>query len=186
VNGYVLKNRSREKRSDEKTGERNMFRQSLRSFLLLLFPLALWLTACSAPISGTSVTPTPRVAQGKVGEPLPVGATWVITLNSATISSGDSSYSPPAGKQLLIFDLSQRNRSSQAALTNGAADWGLRASGGSTFAVVKTDYGELPVESVQAGETSRGELVYEVPDSLHHFTLLFASGGSQAAWDISV
>jgi hypothetical protein len=185
VNGYAIKNRSREKRSDEKTGESNMFHQSLRSFLLLLFPVAVVLTACSAPISGPSVTPTPHMAQGKVGEPLPVGATWVITLNSATISSGDSSYTPAAGKVLLIFSLSQRNRSSQQAQTNGAADWSLRANG-NTFAVVKTAYGELPVGSVQPAETSEGDLVYEVPESIHRFTLTFMQGDNQATWDIAV
>jgi hypothetical protein len=71
---------------------------------------------------------------------------------------------------------------------NGAADWSLQDSAGTTFEVVKTAYGEMPVDQVEAGATSGGELVYEVPTDTHHFTLTFAptSGDGQNIWDISV
>lgn len=122
-----------------------------------------------------------------MGDHVSVGTTWVITINTVTPSSGDSSYTPPSGKHLLIFDISQQNRTSQTMTTGGAADWSLSDSTGTVFQVVKTAYGELPVESVEAEATSRGELVYEVPVSVDHLTLKFAplSGGDQAVWDIS-
>ena len=66
--------------------------------------------------------------------------------------------------------------------------WGLRDSAGTSFQVVNTAYGEMPVDCVEAGATSGGELVYKVPVSTHQFILTFAptTGGGQNVWDIPV
>jgi len=172
-----------------------------RRFLQLITSLCLLLlisvfSACvgggsaSPPVAGTQPDSTPVGTQShaKVGEQVAVGTTWLITITNVAPSSGDSSYTPPVGKQLLIFAISKHNQSSQAVSENGAADWSLRDSTGTPFQVVKTAYGEMPVDSVEAGATSGGELVYEVPVSTHQFTLTFAptSGGGQNIWDISV
>jgi hypothetical protein len=162
-------------------------------FLLLLISV---FSACasggsaSPPVTGTQPHSTPVGTQShaKVGEQVAVGTTWLITITNVSESSGDSSYTPPEGKQLLIFAISEQNRSSQAVSVNGAADWSLRDSAGTSFQVVNTAYGEMPVDSVVAGDTSSGELVYEVPVSTHQFILTFAPtvGGGQNIWDISV
>jgi len=160
--------------------------------LLLIFAFSACSSGGSAspPVTGTQPqsTPTCTQAHSKVGEQVTVGTTWLITVTSATPSSGDSSYTPPAGKQLLILAISEKNGGSQAASVKGAADWSLRDSAGASFQVVKTAYGEMPVESVAAGETANGELVYEVPIGTHQFILTFAptSGDGQNTWAISV
>ena len=123
-----------------------------------------------------------------MSERVAVGTTWLITVTKVSLSSGDNSYTPPEGKQLLVLSISEQNRSGQEAGVNGAADWKLQDGAGTSFQVVNTAYGEMPVDRVEAGGTSSGELVYEVPTSTHQFTLTFAptAGDGQNVWDISV
>ena len=170
------------------------FLQLIISLLFFLLLISVF-SACSGgtdsyPFTNTrpSSTPVSTPPPSKVGEQVEVGTTWLITVTNVSPSSGDDSYTPAEGKQLLIIAISEQNKSSQAASVNGAADWSLRDSAGTSFQVVKTSYGEMPVGGVPAGETSGGELVYEVPVSTHHFTLTFAStsGGGQNIWDISL
>lgn len=179
-----------------------MPRRFFLSITLILLLLVFVISACSdgpvsPPVTETQPLSTPTSALSsatptsephfRVGEQVAVGTTWVVTLSNVTPSSGDSSYTPPAGKQLLIFAISQQNRSSQAASVNGAADWSLRQSTGASFQAIKTDYGEMPIDNVEPGASSNGELVYEVPVSVHHFLLTFTptSGEDLRIWDIS-
>ena len=170
-----------------------MNRRFLQLITFLSLLLVFMISACSSgsassPLVDTrsSSTPTPE-SHFKVGEPVAVGATWVITVTNVSLSSGDSSYTPPQGKQLFLIAISQQNRSSQVASVSGAVDWSLQDSTGTSFQVIHSAYGEMPVENVEAGATSTGELVYEVPTSVGHLTLTFApaSGGDPKIWDLS-
>ncbi len=183
-----------------------MLRQLLRFMGLSIFVLPLLLVACAsdpaiAPVDNTqasstvtsaSETPTPTPTPEphyKVGEQVTVGTTWVITITNVSVSSGDSSYTPAEGKQLLLFAITEKNQSNQSASVKGAADWDLRDSNGNGYKVVKTAYGEMPVDNVAVGENATGELVYEVPDDVHTFVLTFGStsgGGGLKIWDISL
>jgi Domain of unknown function (DUF4352) len=143
----------------------------------------------STPVSTQAQsTPVSTPPPSKVSEQVAVGTTWLITLTKVSLSSGDNSYTPPEGKQLLVLSISEQNRSGQEASVNGAADWKLQDSTGASFKVVKTAYGEMPVDQVEAGGVSSGELVYEIPTSGHHFTLTFApmSGDGHNVWDVTV
>jgi hypothetical protein len=170
-----------------------MNRRFLQLITLSLLLLVFMISACSSgsassPVVDTrlSSTPTPEPLF-KVDEPVAVGTTWVITVTHVSLSSGDSSYTPPKGKQLFLIAISEQNRSSQVASVNGAVNWSLQDSTGTSFQVVHSAYGEMPVENVEAGATSTGELVYEVPTSVGHLTLTFApaSGDGPKIWDIS-
>lgn len=159
---------------------------------LLLLLLVFLFSACSngsvsSPVVDTrSSTPTPE-PHSKVGDQVAVGTTWVITVTGVTLSSGDSSYTPPEGKQLFIIGISEQNRSSQVASVNGAAGWSLQDNTGTAFQLVHSAYGEMPVENVEAGNTSTGDLIYEVPNSARQITLTFTptSEGGPKIWDIS-
>jgi hypothetical protein len=179
--------------------EENMFCQRLRALSAspralapLLFLLALGLASCSSPAGGTVATSTPSPISPtqeqlfQIGKPAPVGP-WVITITGAYLTSGDSSYTSPQGKTLLVFNISYQNRSNQTATMNGAAGWSLRDSSGMSFPVnTQSGYSSFRVESVAAGDNSSGELVFEVPQSVHHFILTYAptAGGSPATWEV--
>jgi hypothetical protein len=174
------------------------------SALLLVVPLLF--TACASSGSGNTPgqptativaqatstptlppMPTPR-PHYKVGDQVQIGDSWLVTITNATTSSGDSAYLPKEEDSYLVIDVTQQNQSSQALSVNSQAEWVLRDSMGQSYALVKTDYGEPPNGTIEAGASQQGQLVYEVPSSEHQFTLTFAPTGSseQAIWDIQV
>lgn len=171
------------------------------ALILLVAPVLLMACGASSPASGqpgTTVrspatntvppaTPTP-VPHFTIGDQVQIGDTWTVTVTDATISSGDSISTPQPGNKYLILDVTQQNRSSQAASIHGAVDWVLNDSMGRPYLLTATDYGEPPNGDVQAGDAQEGQLVYEVPTLEHTFTLAFAPGGGsvQAIWDIQV
>jgi Domain of unknown function (DUF4352) len=179
--------------------ENKMFRPRLYVCLLFLFAFVFGLVACSSPAggqAGSTPAPTARLSPSgstasttpiyKVGAQVPVGS-WMITIQTYS-STGDTSYTPPAGSRLLVFTISQQNRGSQPATANGAADWSLQDNSGTTFALVtQSGYGTFATQSVEAGQTATGTLVYEVPTTTQHVLLTFnsATDGSQANWDVS-
>lgn len=132
-------------------------------------------------------TSTPR-PHYQVGEPAQVGDSWLVTLTSATVSSGDSAYQPQAGNHYLVLEVTQQNQSAEALTVNSQTEWMLRDSTGQAYSLVTTDYGAPPSGAIDAGASQQGQLVYEVPSSEQQFTLTFApAGGSeQATWDIQV
>lgn len=171
---------------------------------MLFLTVPLLLTACTS--SGSANTPgsptSTIVAQAthaplptatpkphyKVGEPVPVGASWLVTLTSVTPSSGDSAYQPQAGNDYLVLEVTQQNQSSQPLSVNSQTEWVLHDSAGHAYTLVTTDYGEPPSGTIAAGDAQQGQLVYEVRSLEHQFTVTFTlSGGSeQATWDIQV
>jgi hypothetical protein len=183
----------------DKRKENKMFRPRLYVCLLFLFAFVSGLVACSSPADGQAgSTPAPRATPAtssstasntpiyKVGAQVPVGS-WMITIQAYS-STGDTNYTPKAGYSLLVFTISQQNRGSQPATANGAADWSLQDSSRTTFALVtQSGYGTFASQSVEAGQTATGTLVYEVPTNTQHFLLTFNSvtDGTQASWDVS-
>lgn len=181
-----------------------MIRAGRRGAALLFLAASLLLTACTfsgsantpgsstattvtqaTPVPSPTATPRPHYT---VGEQVPVGASWLVTLTGVTPSSGDSAYQPQAGNDYLVLEVTQQNRSSQALAVHSQMEWVLHDSAGHSYTLVATDYGEPPSGTIDAGDAQQGQLVYEVPSSEHQFTLTFApAGGSeQATWDIQV
>lgn len=185
-------------------GRKIIIRTGWPGAALLFLVAPLLLTACNS--SGSTNTPgsptSTSVAQATrapsptatprphytVGEQVPVGASWLVTLTSVTPSSGDSAYQPQTGNNYLVLEVTQQNRASQPLAVNSQTEWVLHDSAGHSYALVTTDYGEPPTGTIAAGDAQQGQLVYEVPSSEHQFTLTFTpSGGSeQATWDIQV
>jgi hypothetical protein len=187
-------------------GKKRVIRIHLPGAALLLLVVLMLLTACTSSgssntpgqstatvvVQATSTpapppTPTPR-PHYKVGDQAQVGNSWLVTITSAVISSGDSAYQPQEGNRYLVIDVTQQNQSSQALSVNSQTEWVLRDGTGQSYALVMTDYGEPPNGTIDAGASQQGQLVYEVPSSEGQFTLTFAStgGSEQAIWDIQV
>lgn len=183
-----------------------MIYSRLAGAALLVLAVPLLLTACTSPGSSKtpgqpaatlvvqttstlahSPTPTPR-PHYNVGDQAQVGTSWLVTITSAVISSGDSVYQPQEGDRYLVVNVTQQNQSSQALTVNSQTEWLLRDGTGQSYALVMTDYGEPPNGTIDAGASQQGQLVYEVPSLESQLTLTFApTGGSeQAIWDIQV
>jgi flagellar basal body-associated protein FliL len=137
-------------------------------------------------------TPTtaPSSQHFKVGDQVKVGDTWIVTVNSATTSKGSDISTPKSGNIYLVLDVTLKNVSNQEQNVSSIAQFTLEDSTGQKYDETYTDFAKpAPDGKVEAGSPIRGQFVYEVPLSEHHFTFAFeaeiASGG-QTIWDITV
>jgi len=160
------------------------------------------LAACASPFNSTA-SPTPTVendtiptpvAQSqevKAGGPADVEGKFIITVKKPTMSSGDASVKPQnASDQLLIFTVAIKNVSQQEQDVPGPALFILTDSSGKTYTLVTDPSAGAALQgTVKAGKLVKGVLVFEVPKSLHTFTVsLKLTSKSQLVtiWDISV
>ncbi len=177
---------------------------SRRLFLLTMLLLIVCgiLAACAGPFN-SAATPTPTVndetiptpvAQSqevKAGGPADVEGKFLITVKKPTMSSGDASIKPQnANDQFLIFTVAVKNISKQEQSVPGSALFILTDSSGKKYDLVSDPGAGAALQgTVKVGKLVDGVLVFEVPKSMHTFTVsLQLTSKSQLVtiWDVSV
>jgi hypothetical protein len=150
-------------------------------------------TNSSAPSNSSSgTTPTTAPAQHfKVGQQVKVGDTWLITVDSAKTSTGSEFNKPQkSGDVFLVVVISMKNVSSQEQNVSSALQWALQDSSGQKYdETIDTDAGATLDGKVEAGSLLKGSIAYEVPGSVHDFTLSFQNditAAGETIWDIHV
>ncbi len=140
-------------------------------------------TSSNTPTSGTSTN------NAKVGQTVQAGANYAVTVNSVKTNTGDSVFSPKAGNIYLVIDVTVKNTSSSPQDVSSFINFELQDSTGQKYDQTFTDIGTPPDQTgLQPGGLIRGQLVYEVPASMHQFTfsfLDFLGNGVLATWDIT-
>jgi len=170
----------------------------IRLYLLLgvMSVAALLILACggsSAPntgaaVTGTvllpSVTPLPRF---KVGQPVKIGESWIVTVSGVTTSDGDDFSAPPQGNTYLIIHVMLKNISAQEQNVSSFLQFSLRDQTGQPYREAIVDFTSAPDGKVEPADILSGNLVYPVPTTLHQFTFAFQADilrPGQTLWDI--
>jgi hypothetical protein len=160
------------------------------SCFVLLFILACGGADASTPataVNGT-VTSAPQAKHFKVGDQVKIGS-WVVTINSVKTSAG-SSFDKPQNGQYLILDITFKNTDSTTHTISSIIEFQFQDSTGQKYnGQITALQGVTPPDGdVQAGSQTRGQVVYDVPKSEHHFTFTFTPdfGDNAAIWDISI
>ncbi len=143
-------------------------------------------TPTSSGITPTSQTTT---GNGKVGQAVQAGPNYSITVNSVKTNTGDEFNQPKAGNIYIIIDVTVKNTSSSPQDVSSFINFELQDSTGQKYDEAITDIGTPPDQTgLPAGRLIRGQLVYEVPASMHQFTLSFVDilgNGVLASWDLT-
>jgi Domain of unknown function (DUF4352) len=143
----------------------------------------------STPTQQITSTPTPRAITIISDQTNVVDDIWTVTLNSVQKSSGIGSQTPKSGDIFLIVDVSLKNTSTSSQTTSSRSAFALQnSSNGLAYAEV-TAIGGTPDGTVAAGGTIRGKITYEVPQSVHDFTLQCTpdlTSDASAEWHISI
>lgn len=123
----------------------------------------------------------------QVGQTLS-NSTWNVTLNSVNTSTGNGSSQPTAGNIFLVVDVTAQNLSSSPQIVSSVATFTLKDDTGQVYQETITGIGEPPdTTALQPNDTLRGQISYDVPKSLNHFTFQFQdTNGSTGTWEFSV
>ncbi len=114
---------------------------------------------------------------------------WSMTLNSVKTSTGDQFSTPDAGMIYLVADVTIGNLSSTSQDVSSMLSFRLQDSTGQAYNQAFTDIGTAPNGSIQPGSKLRGQIVYEVPKTMHDFTLQFQGNGidgSSGTWAFTI
>lgn len=159
--------------------------------------------AGTTPVTGTTpstsgntpttsaVTPTSQTSTSgaQVGQTVQAGANYAVTVNSAKTSTGDSVFQPKSGNIYLVIDVTVKNTSASSQDVSSFINFELQDSTGQKYQEAFTDIGTPPDQTgLQPGKLIRGQLVYEVPQSMHQFSMTFTDllgDGSLASWNLS-
>jgi Domain of unknown function (DUF4352) len=130
-------------------------------------------SAAEQPTSPSQSQPTqPTSQQTSLGQPVVADNTWTVTVNKVSTSSGNDILTPKSGNTFLEINVTLKNTSSSAQTASSFLMFSLIDSTGQKY-----DQG-LGIESspdgaVAANGLLRGTVTYEVPTSIHTFTLQF-------------
>ena len=136
--------------------------------------------------------PAAQVAQSNtIGKPVQVGDTWVVTVNSVKTSAGSEYIYPESGYTYLVVDVTLKNTSSSVQSMSSFYLFSLKDQTGQQYPETGNYSGKAaPNGNVGPGSLLRGEMVYEVPSSMHNFTLSFTSSypptNDMAEWKLTV
>lgn len=126
----------------------------------------------------------------KVGDQVDVDGIWLVTVNSVRTSAGSDYEKPASGNTYLVLNVTMKNQSQQVEDVSTWLQFSLKDDSGQAYSEALTTFTKAaPGGSVEPGGLTRGEFAYEVPVSVHHFTLYFEPeifGESLAAWDLTV
>ena len=144
--------------------------------------------AGNTPSTGNTPAPTQAPAGNAIGKPVVVNADWTVTLNSVKKSTGSEFDMPKAGDIFLVVNVTMQNTSGSTQNASTLAQWSIRDASGQTYTQDIT-YGSGPDGTVAANGKIRGNIAYEVPKSVHSFTLQFVADiGSTdlAEWTVHI
>lgn len=166
---------------------------------VLALALAVWACGSSTANTGTkssgnsTSTPSGGSKSGnqhfKVGDQVNVGNTYTVTVNSVKTSAGDDVFQPKTGNTFLIVDVTLKNTSSKEQDLSSILQFTLKDSTGQKYDETVVSNATPPDGKLAAGDTVRGQLAYEVPASMHDFTLAFEAditSSGQTIWDLHV
>ena len=129
--------------------------------------------ATAATGQPTSAQPTqPASQQNAAGKPIVASDTWTVTLNSAATSTGTDFLTPKSGNIFLEINVTLKNTSSSSQTASSLLMFSMIDGTGQKYDQslgLKT----TPDGAVAAGGLLRGTVTFEVPKSVHTFTLQF-------------
>ena len=144
--------------------------------------------AGNTPSTGNTPAPTQAPAGNAIGKPVVVNVDWTVTLNSVKKSTGSEFDQPKAGNIFLVVNVTMQNTSGATQNASSIGQWSIRDASGQTYTQDIT-YGSGPDGTVAANGKIRGNIAYEVPKSVHSFTLQFVADiGSTdlAEWTVHI
>jgi hypothetical protein len=116
--------------------------------------------------------PTSPSQHATIGQPVVADATWTATVNNVSTSSGNDFLTPKSGNTFLEINVTLKNTSSSSQTASSLLMFSLLDSTGQKYdqslGVVSS-----PDGAVAANGLLRGTVTYEVPKSIHTFTLQF-------------
>jgi hypothetical protein len=131
--------------------------------------------------SQPTVTKAPQAHT--IGKPVQVGDTWVVTVNSVKTNTGSDFTRPKSGYTYLIVDVTLKNISSSNHVASSIMMFDLKDQTGQKYTITFTDFAKAaPDGTMSSGSLLPGELVYEVPSSMHAFTFSFQPSIWQQTW----
>ncbi len=111
-------------------------------------------------------------------------------LNSVKTSSGGTYDSLKAGYLYLIVDVTVQNNSGSPQNVSSALDFKLNDETGQAYSESFMTGAKAPDDTaLRDGAKLRGQLVYEVPKGVKHFTFTYQPNfmaSDQATWDINL
>jgi Domain of unknown function (DUF4352) len=138
--------------------------------------------SCAASPSQCA-TPSGSGGQSTFGSPVVVSDTWTVTVNSAKTSQGTDFDMPKPGDTFLVVNVTVKNTTAQTQLLSSMYNFTLKDSTGQSYnedggCGSSPDYGTPAMHegNIAAGDQTRGTIAYEVPATLHAFTLQFMDG----------
>ena len=167
-------------------------------FGVLALALALWACGSSTTNTGTKSSGNSTSTQSgsksgnqhfKVGDQVNVGNTYMVTVNSVKTNGGDDVSQPKAGNTFLVVDVTLKNTSSKEQNVSSLLQFTLKDSTGQKYDETILSSTTPPDGKLEAGDVLRGQIPYEVPASMHDFTLAFEAditSSGQTVWDLHV
>ncbi len=171
-----------------------------RYLFLLILTIACIVTACgttntaipTSPIPQTQVSsPTPapvRQEHFRIGQTVEIGD-WQVAVVSLSVSQGSEFIRPDTGKRFLVIAVRLKNTSAEEQDLSTDLQFTFRDANGFQYYEAYLDTAKpSPGGKIEVGGLASGDLVYEVPDAMHTFTLAFESTlfhSGQAIWDIT-
>ena len=111
-------------------------------------------------------------------------------VNSVKTHAGEKFSHPKGGYTYLVVDVTLKNVASGTHNASSVLMFTLKDQTGQRYTETITAFAKAsPDGKVKSGDLLRGELVYEVPSSMHAFTLAFAPRfltNEMAEWQITV
>jgi hypothetical protein len=133
-------------------------------------------------------TPTPpeTAIHYRVGQKLQINGVWQVTVTAARTSQGDQTSRPKPGNTFLLIDIEMKNISSQPQTVSSLSQYTLRDTVGQIYQLAPLASATTPDGTLQAGALLKGTLTYEVPATIHAYTLGFipVEDGQPVLWDI--
>jgi Domain of unknown function (DUF4352) len=154
-------------------------------------------TTTSSIATSTSNTPAATATTSsttkhfKQTEAVQIGNTWDIEIISAKTSTGSEFNKPQkSGNVFLDFVIKVKNISNKEQDISSALQFTLLDSTGQKYDLtIDTDAGSTLNGKVEPNSLLQGSISYEVPSSVHNFTLAFEAdiiSQGQVIWDVHV
>lgn len=130
--------------------------------------------------------PTVPQTHYQIGQTLQIDGIWQVTITAVRSSSGDQYSKPKAGNTFLLIDVDMKNLTGQQLTASSIVQYALHDTNEQNYTQTPLSGTSSPDGMVQAGAELKGTLVYEVPATIHAYTLSFITsvGRPQVIWDI--